>query len=164
MDALSQALDVDPSALLYGVSKKDKEQEFEPVCMIPLLSGSVSAGQFERSFLEWQGETIPIPWSIANPGEMVAWKVRGCSMEPEYKNGETVVIDKSIGWSSGDDVIACRNGDDLTIKKIRVFPDGTIELRPYNPDYPVLQVKEEDEVVIYGVVVSSIRTRKNIKK
>ncbi|HCU25981.1 MAG TPA: hypothetical protein DF383_13265, partial [Deltaproteobacteria bacterium] len=115
-------------------------------------------------FLEWNGDTIPIPWSLANPGEMASWKIKGHSMEPEYMNGEIVVVDKSIGWSSGDDVIAQRNGDEITIKKIRVFPDGTIELRPYNPDYPVLQVKEEDDVAIIGVVVSTIRTKKNTKK
>ncbi|HCU25982.1 MAG TPA: hypothetical protein DF383_13270 [Deltaproteobacteria bacterium] len=47
IDTLSSVLGVDPSALLYGVSKKERgEEEFEPVYMIPLLSGAVSAGQF----------------------------------------------------------------------------------------------------------------------
>lgn len=93
-----------------------------------------------------------------------ALKVRGDSMEPEFKEGDTIIIDPDITPSPGDYVVA-RNGDqEATFKKFR--PRGVndhgqavIELVPLNEDYPVLR-SDHAPIEIIGTLVEHRRQRK----
>lgn len=94
-----------------------------------------------------------------------ALKIRGKSMEPEFHEGEIVVVDPTLSANAGDFVVAriANSGEnEATIKQYAVTGidrNGveTFELRPLNPLFPILSSKELD-IDLLGVVVEK-RTR-----
>jgi SOS-response transcriptional repressor LexA len=130
---------------------------------IPLLIGTVEAGDFNQDFSHWQGETLLIPAAL-HKEDLIAWKIKGRSMEPHYLDGDTVIINKKYDCIDGIDVVARKNGAEVTVKQLKMFPDGIVELRPYNTDYSTVQFKSTDEVEIVGEVVSLHRDIKKKKR
>ena len=136
---------------------------------IPLLTGTISASTFTHSFTEWEGEMIAVP--VKNIKNKVAWKISGHSMDaPDgtgYQDGEVVILDNSVQFLDGDHVVA-ENDHGVTIKEIKIIKDGskegTIELRPLNPDYPTIKLKKSEKFEILGVVIASYRERKRKKR
>lgn len=92
-------------------------------------------------------------------------KVKGNSMEPEYLDGDTIILEKTEDCESGDDAVVMVNGDDGTFKRVFKNDNGII-LQPLNPAYAPLVFTNEDieklPVRILGVVVE-IR-RKKLRK
>lgn len=93
-----------------------------------------------------------------------ALKVRGDSMEPEFKEGDTIIIDPDIKPSPGDYVVARNEDQEATFKKYR--PRGrnaqgidVIELVPLNEDYPILR-SDVSPIEIIGTLVEHRRYRK----
>jgi SOS-response transcriptional repressor LexA len=93
-----------------------------------------------------------------------ALKVRGDSMEPEFKEGDTIIIDPDVKPHPGDFVVARNEDHDATFKKYR--PRGlndrgetVIELVPLNEDYPVLR-SDQSPIEIIGTLVEHRRQRK----
>lgn len=125
---------------------------------IPLLSGTVSAGAFTRSFDDWSGEYMALP--VKSPKSKVAWRISGRSMEPEYQDGDIAIIDHGIQWLDGDHVIA-ETPDGVCIKVFKKTRDGQLELRPLNPEFPTMWFNDGDHVQILGVVVQAV---KNVRK
>lgn len=92
--------------------------------------------------------------------------VEGDSMEPEFHEGDVVVIDPDLSPQPGDFVIAkriCPYSDSVesTFKKYRprqYDENGNLEyeLVPLNPDYPSLNSKR-DKLSIVGIVVEHRR-------
>ena len=128
---------------------------------VPLIVGSVTAGAFNVDISSWDGEWVYVDHATKN---MLGWKIKGRSMEPDYLDGDIVIIDKSMPWKDGNDVIARRNGDEVTIKRVTVLPEGGIELRPLNQKYPTLMFSEEEEIELGGVVVKLVRDQLKKKK
>ena len=92
-------------------------------------------------------------------------KIKGNSMEPEYLDGDTIILEKTEDCESGDDAVVMVNGDDGTFKRVFKNDNGII-LQPLNPAYAPLVFTNEDieklPVRIWGVVVE-IR-RKKLRK
>lgn len=93
-----------------------------------------------------------------------ALKVRGDSMEPEFKEGDTIIIDPDIKPTPGDYVVARNEDQEATFKKYR--PRGrnaqgidVIELVPLNEDYPILR-SDVSPIEIIGTLVEHRRYRK----
>lgn len=118
---------------------------------IPLLSGTVSAGEFRHAFNDWSGDMIDAP--VDTPSNKVAWKVSGRSMEPAIFSGEVLIIDSSVRFSDGSLVVAENNNQEVTCKQLKLLKDGSIELRPLNPDYETMHILKTDDLNILGVVV-----------
>lgn len=101
------------------------------------------------------------------PDECFAVKVVGRSMEPDFKEGDVLVIDPTIKPTPGDFVVASRldkSSDELetTFKKYR--PRGydehgreIFELVPLNDDFPKFDSRV-DELTITGVLVEHRRS------
>lgn len=90
-----------------------------------------------------------------------ALKVRGKSMEPEFKEGDTLIVDPELCPSPGDFVIAKNGGEYATFKKYRsrgVNENGedVFELVPLNPDFAPLNSLNE-KILIIGVVIEHRR-------
>lgn len=90
-----------------------------------------------------------------------ALNVKGKSMEPEFKEGDTIVIDPDIFPNPGDYVVAKNGSGEATFKKYRsrgISDDGTdiFELVPLNPDYATLS-STQTHIIIIGVVVEHRR-------
>lgn len=81
----------------------------------------------------------------------------GDSMHPDVKEGDVLVVDRSLAFHSGDLVVAQQCGD-FTVKYLK--KDGTgYYLEPVNPAYNSIPVT--NETAVFGVVTAIVRkTRK----
>lgn len=90
--------------------------------------------------------------------------VEGNSMMPEFKPGDSLVIDASLSPNPGSYVIAQNGNVEATFKKYRItgydsFGREEFELVPLNSDYPTLSSKEHN-ITIIGVMVRHMRDYK----
>lgn len=83
-------------------------------------------------------------------------RVTGDSMEGVgIYDGDEVLVDRSLTPRDGDVVIAVVDGD-FTIKTLQIHHQQVV-LHPENPAYPDVVVGGLSELVVWGVVVHSIR-------
>ena len=94
--------------------------------------------------------------STARTGDYFALQVKGDSMEPRMYEGDVVIVRKQETAQTGDVAIVLVNGDEATVKKIRIMDSG-IMLIPFNTKYdPWIYTAEDIErlpVKIIGKVV-----------
>lgn len=82
-------------------------------------------------------------------------RVQGDSMrDAGILDGSLVAVEGGRQPQSGDIVVACLDGD-FTLKRFHQGPRGC-ELRPANPDYPVIRIVPGDDLQVFGVVVAAI--------
>ena len=67
-------------------------------------------------------------------------------MEPYMRDGDVLMVDKSIEPKVGKVVIAAINGE-MTVKRLSVV-DGQMTLTADNPNYPDVKVSDFDESII----------------
>lgn len=145
---------------LYGVTTDyllgNDNKPADGVRRIPVL-GFIPAGipvEAVEEILDW--EEIPPEWTSGGR-EYFGLKVKGDSMYPKYLDGDTVILRKQRTCDNGDDCAVMVNGDDSTLKQVRLHEDGSIELRPLNPSYPPRTFSPQEilklPVSIAGVVV-----------
>lgn len=80
-------------------------------------------------------------------------RVDGDSMYPKYLDGDTVIIEKTPDCESGTDAAVYVNGYEATLKTVIKNENGTVTLRPINPNYsPTTYGPGDAPVKILGVV------------
>ena len=85
--------------------------------------------------------------------EYLGLKVEGDSMYPKYLDGDTVIIEKTPDCESGTDAAVYVNGYEATLKTVIKNANGTITLKPVNPNYsPTTYGDGDDPVRILGIV------------
>lgn len=177
LESIAKALGVHSRTLLFGeelnpafsgsfkkgaediLSSKLPEGMSDYFVEIPLIKGSVSAGDFRRDFDEYTGEYIQVPKQFISSKikKIVAIKVKGSSMAPTYHDGDFIFIQREADPYSGAHVIAALDGD-ITFKEYKKTNEGKIELRPLNPEYSIIPFKKGMEIL--GVVVGAWRNQK----
>lgn len=81
--------------------------------------------------------------------------VQGDSMKKVgIKDGDMLIVDKSLTPVDGKIVIAAVDGE-LTVKRLSIKSTGTW-LVPENDDYEPIPIREESDVVIWGVVTATV--------
>ena len=84
-------------------------------------------------------------------------RVQGDSMrEDGILDGDLVAVHRSQEARDGQTVVA-RLDDEITIKRLRLEPDGRIRLLPRNPDYAPIDVAPGQDFAIEGVYCGLIR-------
>lgn len=88
-------------------------------------------------------------------------KIKGDSMEPEYKNNDTIILEKCSDCDSGSDCVVMVNGYDGTFKRIIKSTKG-ITLLPLNKKYKPMEYTNEQienfPIKIIGKVVELRRS------
>ena len=122
---------------------------------IPLFSHKVIAG-FPSPADDYVEKHLDLNEQlIRNQNATFMLKVQGDSMQNAgITDGDILIVDRSQSAQSGKVVIAAVNGE-LTVKRLQINHQGTFLLAE-NPDYPPIQIHEETEMVIWGVVTSCI--------
>lgn len=94
--------------------------------------------------------------SLAEKGKrVIALKVRGVSMEPEFREGDYIVIDLEARIQPGDLVVAVTDEDsEGTFKRYVKKKDGFV-LQPINPEFKEIPVTAQHRIV--GRVIRLIR-------
>ena len=93
-----------------------------------------------------------------------ALRIIGNSMEPEFREGDVIVVDPDVAPNPGDYVVARNHVEAATFKKYR--PRGVddkgqpiFELVPLNDDYAVMR-SDQEPIQIIGTMVEHTRFRK----
>ena len=150
------------------LSKINGNQEFtinSPSSAIVFIYGTIPAG-IPMECIEDVIDTEEIPVDMLNGGKQYfGLKVKGDSMEPEYLDGDTLILLKQEDCESGDDCVVMVNGFDGTFKRVFKNEQGII-LQPLNNKYSPMVYSNEDiqnlPVRILGVV-EEIRRKKKRK-
>ncbi len=83
-------------------------------------------------------------------------RVQGDSMVGAgIREGDILVVDRSITPTDGKIVIAVLNGE-LTVKELSIKPQG-VQLLPRNDAYPPIDVPQESDLTVWGVVTGVVR-------
>ncbi len=120
-------------------------------CPLPLLVSNVPAGFPSPAEDYIEGQIDLNEKLIRHPHATFLMKVSGDSMTGAgIMSGSTLVVDRSVEPRHGNVVIAVIDGQ-LTVK--RLFKQrGVIKLKPENPNYPPIDISDEQDLQIWGVV------------
>ena len=93
-----------------------------------------------------------------------ALEIDGQSMEPEFREGDRIIVDPAVQPQPGDFVVAKNGREEATFKKYRPRGIGAggrevFELVPLNSDYPTINSEHESARII-GVMVEHRRYRR----
>jgi len=119
--------------------------------MTPFFVDSVSAG-FPSPASDYLENKLDLnEYLVKHPAATYIVKANGPSMtEAGILSGDLLIVDRSITPRNDNIVIASIFGD-LTVKKIRK-KNQSLFLVSANQEYPSIEVKEEMECFIWGVV------------
>ncbi|MFO8571797.1 translesion error-prone DNA polymerase V autoproteolytic subunit, partial [Legionella pneumophila serogroup 1] len=88
---------------------------------------------------------------IKHPSSTFVLQATGESMvDAGIFSGDWLLVDRSIEPSDGRIVIAAVNGE-LTVKRLSK-KGGRVQLLPANPKFQPIDITEDSEMVIWGVV------------
>ena len=112
---------------------------------IPVL-GTVAAGipmDAIEDVVDWE----EIPETMARGGEFFGLRIKGGSMEPRIKEGDTVIVRKQETVESGEIAIVLVNGDEATCKRVVKHQNGGISLMAFNPAVYETHFYTPDEIL-----------------
>lgn len=117
---------------------------------VPIISW-VQAGHWQEAIDNLSvGEGERFETTVSPRAHTFALRVKGDSMETTFPDGCVIVVEPDKSPNNGDYVVVRQNGDEATFKQL--IYDGAMKfLKPVNPRYPIMQLKED--AVICGVVV-----------
>ena len=122
---------------------------------LPLYGSRVQAGMPTMADDYMEGRIDLHDYVVQHPSATFFVRVQGDSMlGAGIHEGDILVVDRSLEAREGSIVIAVLDGD-LTVKRLR-RRNGRVELVPENEKYPVIQVGEEQEFRIWGVVTTVV--------
>lgn len=144
-----------------NIQKNDKVSNSAVV----FVYGSIPAG-VPMECIEDIIDTEEIPADMLRGGKQYfGLKVKGNSMEPDYLDGDTLILEKADDCESGDDCVVMVNGNDGTFKRVIKNENGII-LQPLNSEYyPLVFSNEQIESLPVRVIgiVEEIRRKKRRK-
>lgn len=122
---------------------------------IPLFLEHVSAG-FPSPAQDYVEDTLDLnTLCIQRPAATFFVRAEGESMlEAGIFSGDILIVDRSLTASHGDIVIASVFGE-MTVKELELSP--SVRLIPRNPKYAPINISEESELEIFGVVIGVVR-------
>ncbi len=127
------------------------------LCTLPLYSHHITAGfpspadDYIENYLDLNQKLIQ------HPAATFFLKASGDSMiDAGIHSGDMLIVDRSITPTHGKIVIAAINGQ-LTVKRLYKF-GGVVQLVAANPKFEPILIGEDEELVIWGVVIHSIHS------
>lgn len=100
---------------------------------------------------------------VTNPPATFYGRVRGDSLvEADVREGDILIIDKSLSPVQDDLVVAFIDGD-FTLKFIHIDQD-IVWLMPANEQYRPIRVTAENDFLVWGVVTYTIRDNRKRRR
>lgn len=121
------------------------------VLPLPLFSAGVPAG-FPSPAEDHLDKKLDLnDLLIAHPAATFFVRVSGDSMKGAgIFSGDILVVDRAIEGTNGRIVVAIVNSE-FTVKRL-LIREKKIYLSPENPAYPTLEVSQESDFQVWGVV------------
>lgn len=140
-----------------GIKESRSDYLLKGIQKIPVLSWD-TAEQFAEN-----KKPFPVPLSheyihIAAGGSPVfALRVRDDCMEPEFREGDLIVI-KPVGLAKDGDYVveADRGQNSVLLRQFKQYGNKKI-LHPLNPKYPDIELERSDRHVMVGKVAEKIK-------
>jgi SOS response UmuD protein. Serine peptidase. MEROPS family S24 len=123
---------------------------------LPLISEGIRAG-FPSPAMDFEDIRIDLnQYLIKNPSATFYGKVRGDSLKNAgIEEGDILIIDKSVEPADGKIAVCFLDGE-FTAKRIRIRKNK-IWLMPENEKYKPIEVTEENQFIIWGIVTYVIK-------
>ncbi len=119
---------------------------------VPVIS-LVAAGHWNEACDPFQpGNADEWVASDVKGENIFAVRVKGDSMEPEFTEGDIIILDPHMKPNSGDYVIVRNDEGEATLKQFKQYGYTRI-LHPLNPKYDEIILNEKHQYVIVGKVV-----------
>jgi len=149
---------------------KEEAPKYSSNPAIVLVYGTIPAG-IPMEMIEDIIDTEEIDASMLKGGkEYFGLKIKGHSMEPDYLDGDTIILEKVDDCESGQDCVVMVNGNDGTFKKvIKDEVKQTLKLQPINTTLdengnflyePITFTKEEIEKLPVRVIGKVVELRR----
>lgn len=124
---------------------------------IPFVDQGISAG-FPSPAQDFLDMSIDLNQElIKNPSSTFYGRVKGDSMKNlGIDDGDLLIIDKSLDPVNGK-IAVCFIDGEFTIKTIK-FEKDFLWLVPANDDYKPLKVTEDNEFIVWGIVIHVIKS------
>lgn len=124
-----------------------------------LFAGSVPAGFPSPAEDYVEGQLDLNDYLVEHEAATFYVRVKGESMMGAgILNGDILAVDRALDAHHGDIVLAVIDGE-LTVKELH-RQNGVIQLLPHNPAFDPIELKEGQELQIWGVVKGVVRKLK----
>lgn len=122
---------------------------------LPLMyvDGGIPAG-FPSPAQDYVDGTLDLNRELVeHPAATFYARVVGNSMTPGIAPDDILLVDRSLDPTDGCIAVCCVNGE-FTIKRLDMSrkAQGIMRLVPDNPAYAVIELTEEDDFILWGVV------------
>ena len=152
------ALMVDISDFLKdtGYIRSNVEPEIrELIKTVPVISWT-QAGNWREVSEEYQNGGYEEYIQTDTKGEF-ALKIRGDSMEPEFYEGDIIVVNPYLKQEHNDYIVLCNEEGEATFKQLKKYGKATRILHPLNPKYEDIELKRDVQYRVIGVVIEKKR-------
>ena len=123
---------------------------------LPMMSHSVAAGFPSPADDHVEARISLDETLVEHPDATFYLRVKGDSMVgADIHDNDVLVVDRAIAPRHGHIVVAVLDGE-LTVKTLQITPAG-VRLVAANEHYPAIEVREAQELVIWGVVLWTIK-------
>lgn len=150
---------IDRICSFFGINRNDLLNDISDIknkgVKIPVL-GKVIAGipiEAITDIIDYE-EIQP---SLARTGDFFALQIKGNSMEPKLYEGDTVIVKCASCVESGDTAIVLINGNDATVKQVKISKNGIMlighNVSAYEPHFYSTDEIESLPIQILGKVI-----------
>lgn len=124
---------------------------------LPLYGSKVPAGLPSTADDSIEKQLDLNEYLIKHPAATFCVRAQGSSMiNAGIHDNDILIVDRSIKPITGKIVIAAIDGE-LTVKRLHITNEKLF-LMPENPDFKPIEVSDDSELCIWGVVTSVIHT------
>lgn len=94
---------------------------------------------------------------IENPAATFFARAQGYSMiDAGILPGDILVINRALEPQSGS-IVVCVVNEEFTVKRL-VHVNGRWQLQAENPDFPVIELNDDSEMQVWGIVTHAIHS------
>lgn len=157
---IANALKVDPEWLAKGVGEMDIKSDVIPlgdisITKVPIIN-YVQAGNWTGVHPDNDFEYILTTDHLSN--DSFALRIKGNSMNPDFKENDLIIIDPQVKPNAGDFVVAMNGDHEATFKKYQFdgYDNNGREhfiLVALNSDYQYKMSSREQDIRIVGTLV-----------
>lgn len=160
LEKYTQVFEVSADYILGKTLKKNMTHETNKY-EVPVYRAASCENPFiaDEDIVDWE-EINP---KLKSQGEHFGLRLKGQSMEPNFKEGDIVIVRKQSTVDSGDIAIVRVNGDEATLKIVERSTEG-ITLIATNPDVflPRFYNNEEIQTIPVEIIGKVIEQRRKI--